>query len=215
MALETLSRNKDLPPAHRAIIAMIERNVQIEARFIDDLLDVTRIAHDKLELAIQSLDVHDMIRQALEVARPDLEAKNQAVTLSLDAPESHIQGDSARLQQIFWNLLKNASKFTPEGGGIQVRTHLRDDDPDGKWLIVEIDDTGIGFDPAIAEKIFEAFAQGGASVTRKYGGLGLGLAISKAAVEAHDGKLSAHSDGPGHGAVFVVELPLRRVTKSE
>jgi two-component system CheB/CheR fusion protein len=214
MALETLSRNKDLPPAHHAILAMIKRNVQIEARFIDDLLDVTRIAHGKLELALESLDVHDMISQALEVARPDLLGKNQTVTLSLEAADCRIEGDPARLQQIFWNLLKNASKFTPEGGAIQVRSRLREDPADGKWLVVEIDDTGIGFEPHIAEKIFEAFAQADSSITRNYGGLGLGLAISKAAVEAHDGRLSAHSDGPGHGAIFLVELPLSSRTKA-
>jgi two-component system CheB/CheR fusion protein len=209
MALETLFRSRELPPAHRSILEMIKRNVQIEARFIDDLLDVTRIAHGKLELAVESLDVHEVIRQAVEVARPDLEAKNQTITLSLADSECRMEGDPARVQQIFWNLLKNASKFTPDGGQIQVRSQLRaTSTAEEKWLVVEIDDTGIGFEPAICEKIFEAFAQGDSSVTRKYGGLGLGLAISKAAVEAHDGKLSAHSDGPGHGAVFSVELPL-------
>ncbi len=216
MALETLFRSKELPPAHRSILEMIKRNVQIEARFIDDLLDVTRIAHGKLELAIESLDVHEVIRQAAEVARPDLETKNQTITLSLADSECRMEGDSARVQQIFWNLLKNASKFTPEGGRIQVRSRLRETSAAGeKWLVVEIDDTGIGFEPAIGEKIFEAFAQGDSSVTRKYGGLGLGLAISKAAVEAHGGRLSAHSDGPGHGAVFTVELPLGPRAKAD
>jgi CheY-like chemotaxis protein len=108
---------------------------------------------------------------------------------------------------VFWNLLKNAVKFTPAGGGITVRSR-RQETPEGPWIAVEFEDTGIGIEPDVLPRLFQGFEQGSRSVTRRFGGLGLGLAISKAIVDLHGGRLSARSEGSGRGAVFIVELPV-------
>jgi two-component system CheB/CheR fusion protein len=180
------------------------RNVQVEARLIDDLLDMSRIAHGKLELVREPLDLHETIRHAVQVALPDFEAKAQPVALRLSARRHELEGDDTRLQQVFWNLLKNASKFTPHKGRISIRTKSN-----GTVLTVTVSDGGIGIEPDALSRIFDPFAQADRAITRKYGGLGLGLAISKAAVETHGGTLRAESDGPGQGATFIVTLPLR------
>ena len=209
MAIEMISRNDGLSDANLDALKMIKRNVQLESRFIDDLLDVTRISNGKLELAVEEADVHEVVRHALDVTGPDIDAKNQILTVSLEATKHRVNGDSCRLQQVFWNLLKNAAKFTPDGGGIKIRSWNEGSTVGAREsLFIEVLDTGIGFEPALGEEIFVPFAQGGAFVTRKFGGLGLGLAISKAVVDAHGGILTAQSSGPGTGAVFRVELPL-------
>ena len=139
----------------------------------------------------------------MEISTPDIKAKNQRLTVALGAQRHQVTGDAARLQQVFWNLLKNASKFTPNGGGISIRSR---NEP-GR-IVIEVTDTGIGFEPEAAERIFDAFAQANEAVAREFGGLGLGLAISKATVDAHGGVLRAESVGREKGATFVVELPL-------
>ena len=204
MAARMLARQKGLPPLVADSVEMIERNVQLEAHFIDDLLDITRITHGKLELVREPIDVHAAVRHAVEIARADMEAKGQPLAVKLEATECRMIGDERRLEQVFWNLLKNASKFTPEGGAIRIATHNR-----GDRIVVEVTDSGIGIEPEAKERIFTAFAQGSQEVTREFGGLGLGLAISKAAVDGHGGSLSAESAGAGKGATFRVELPLR------
>ncbi|RYD80107.1 MAG: sensor histidine kinase [Verrucomicrobiaceae bacterium] len=204
MAVATLRRRKDLPGAMREALDMIQRNIQLEAHFIDDLLDLTRIARDKMELVREPMDIHEAVAHALQVSEPDIVAKNQQVVVTLEAEEHQMVADGRRLQQVIWNLLKNASKFTPEGGSISIHTRN-----EHERIVIEVSDSGIGFAPEAAERIFEAFTQANDKVTREYGGLGLGLAISKATVDAHGGTLSAHSAGPGQGATFRVELPLR------
>jgi two-component system, chemotaxis family, CheB/CheR fusion protein len=139
----------------------------------------------------------------VEISRPDAEAKQQQFTVDLAAKKTKVSGDSARLQQVIWNLLKNASKFTPDGGSIIARTR----NAPGK-IVFEVRDTGIGIEPEVMPRIFDAFAQGGEDVTREFGGLGLGLAIAKATAEAHGGSLRAESAGRGKGSVFTLELPL-------
>ncbi len=203
MAVGTLTRNKNLPPAAQEALQMIQRNVQLEAHFIDDLLDLTRISRGKLELLREPMDLHAAIHAAAEICQPDREAKTQRLELQLAAREFQLPGDFNRLQQVVWNLLKNASKFTPEGGEIRLRTR---NEP-GR-VIIEITDSGIGFDPEDATRIFDAFAQASPEITREFGGLGLGLAISKATVEAHGGRIHAASPGAGQGATFTVELPV-------
>ena len=203
MAVHMLGRNRELPAEAREALEMIERNVQIEAHFIDDLLDLTRIARGRLEIVPEPMDVHQAVRHAVDISAGDLEGKAQGLTVALDAGEHQLQGDATRLQQVFWNLLKNASKFTPERGSIRVASR---NEP-GR-LVVEISDTGIGFEAEVVTRIFDAFTQASAEVTRKFGGLGLGLAISKATVDAHGGTLQARSEGKNRGATFVVSLPL-------
>ena len=203
MALHMLGRNRALPPDAHEALEMIARNVQIEAHFIDDLLDITRITRGRLEIVPEFMDVHQAVRHAVDVSAGDLADKSQSLAVALDAGEHQLEGDAARLQQVFWNLLKNASKFTPAGGSIRVASR---NEP-GR-LIVEVTDTGIGFEAEATERIFDAFTQANEEVAREFGGLGLGLAISKATVDAHGGTLHARSDGKNRGAAFVVSLPL-------
>jgi two-component system CheB/CheR fusion protein len=204
MAVNTIGRVKDLPPLIRDALEMIRRNVQVEAHFIDDLLDLTKISRGKLELVREPMDLHETISRAVEVSASDMESKKQQLTLDLEAGIAQLEGDQMRLQQAFWNLLKNASKFTPERGQIHITSRNEED-----RIIVEVSDTGVGFPPEKAEAIFDPFAQASVAVTREFGGLGLGLAISKAAIEAHGGALRAHSEGANRGAIFTVELPLQ------
>ena len=181
---------------------LIRRNVELEARLIDDLLDITRISHGKLELDLRAADVHDLIHHALDICRPTAQAKGVELSSALEARHHTARADGARIQQVFWNLLNNAIKFTPAGGTVRIGTR---DAADGR-LEVEVADTGMGITPERQGRIFNAFEQGDAQVTREYGGLGLGLAICKALVEAHGGTISASSPGLGQGSVFRVAL---------
>lgn len=203
MAARALSRRKDMPPEASEALTMIERNVQLEAQFIDDLLDVTRISRGKLELNQERIDVHEALRGAIEVSLAEIEGKAQVLQVQLEAERHHVTGDARRLQQVFWNLLKNASKFTPAQGTIRVLSRRN-----GDRILVDLHDTGVGFEASESERIFSAFEQGHESISREFGGLGLGLAIAKATVEAHGGTIRARSDGRGRGATFSVELVL-------
>jgi signal transduction histidine kinase len=179
----------------------IQRQAQIEARLIDDLLDLTRAGSGKLVLKCTRLDLEQPLDAALEILSPDLEAKQ--VFLRRESQHGHaVNGDPMRLQQVFWNLLRNAIKFTPQGGTIGVRIS----DAPGA-VIAQVTDTGIGIEADHIDTIFDAFAQGGADITQKFGGLGLGLAICKAIVTAHGGSIEVSSPGRGKGAVFTVRLP--------
>ena len=205
LATHALNRRRDLPPAVSEALEMIGRNVALEVSFIDEMLDLTRLSRGKLELARAPLDLHEAVRRAVEVSQPDIEAKNQRLTVALDAPASRLDGDFARLQQVFWNLLKNASKFTPEGGEIALRTHASGTPG---WIAAEVTDTGIGMEASELPKVFGAFEQANTDIARDFGGLGLGLSIVKLTVEAHGGTIRADSPGPGRGSVFTVILPL-------
>jgi two-component system CheB/CheR fusion protein len=207
MALFALKLEKRLSARGRESLEMIERNVESETRLIDDLLDVSRIVHGKFDLMLAPMDLHACILRAVEVCEGDLRAKRLRLNQSLDAIHSHFQGDAARLQQVFWNLLKNAAKFTPEGGTITLLS-IDVTGPNGApGICVEVTDTGIGIPPEALPKLFDAFEQGGPDVVRIYGGLGLGLAISNAIVQAHGGQMRAESRGRDQGATFAVRLP--------
>jgi two-component system CheB/CheR fusion protein len=201
--VQMLSRRDELAPAVRQALEVVRRNVKVEAHLVDDLLDLTRIAHGAFEIVRERVDLHRVARDALEVCEHDIRGRQQRLEVSLDAERYHALGDGARLQQVLWNLLKNASKFTPAGGSITLASRNV-----GDRILVSVGDNGIGIEPAELTLIFLAFTQAGDWVAREYGGLGLGLAISKAAVEAHGGTLEASSPGRGHGSTFVVELPL-------
>lgn len=203
LAAQSLLRREDLPARVMESLRMIQRNIATEAHLIDDLLDLTRIARGKLEFLREPLDLHDVIRRALEVTEPDFRAKKQMLAVELCAPWSEVNGDPHRLQQVFWNLLKNASKFTPAGGEIRVLSRRESDS-----IVVRVSDSGRGIEPEALPFIFEPFNQANQAITREFGGLGLGLAISKATVDALGGRIVACSEGEGRGATFVVQLPV-------
>ena len=195
-------------------IETIGRNVQLEARLIDDLLDLTRISNGKLELHLGTVDFHKLIHDTVEICGEEIRSKNIELLLKLDAPRSLVRVDSARLQQVLWNLLKNAVKFTPEGGSISIETtNLEPGDGHSPTLRCHISDTGIGISPEHLESVFNAFDQGSKAITRRFGGLGLGLAISKALVEQHHGVIWATSDGTEKGATFILEIPTAIIHK--
>jgi len=203
VALEILKRNKDLQAPVREALEMIGRNIQIEARIVDDLLDVTRITRGKLEIVREEIDIHEVIKDAVDIVRSDVDGKSQTVAVALGAKESRLWGDKMRLQQMLWNVLKNASKFTPVDGEIAVHTR----NERGR-IVIEVTDNGIGIEAEALARIFDPFEQADESVTREFGGLGLGLAIGKATVDAHGGTMHARSAGQGTGATIAIELPL-------
>jgi PAS domain S-box-containing protein len=203
MTLAGLELDRSLSQDVRDDLAMIRRNVELETRLIDDLLDVTRITHGKLRLHPQPTNVHALIESAVDILRSELRGKRIELTCDLGAADSVVSGDAARLQQVVWNLVKNAIKFAPEGGHVSVRTQ----NPNARTLALEVRDDGIGIEPAALPRLFNAFEQAEQSVTRQFGGLGLGLAISRALVELHGGTIRADSAGRGSGATFTVELP--------
>jgi signal transduction histidine kinase len=199
-ASSMLAHDPTVPDRIREELKIITRNVELEARLIDDLLDVTRISQGKLNLAFETTNVHQLLDSAVRICSSAIQAKNLTVQLELEAIEHRIRADSARLQQIFWNLIQNAVKFTPSDGQIT----LRSSNPRGNWFRLEVIDSGIGINSEALLRIFDPFEQAGGS---GFGGLGLGLTISKAIVELHGGRIFASSAGPDHGARFVIELP--------
>lgn len=206
-AMQTLELDPSLTPDVRETIQMVRRNVELEVKLIDDLLDLTRVSRGKLELNLQPVDTHESIRQVLAICDSDFRGKRLAVTSRLDAHLCTVMADSARLQQILWNLIKNAVKFTEEGGQISVRSRC-----DAKQVTIDVTDTGAGIEPEALTRIFDAFEQGGKAITRQFGGLGLGLAISRSLVEMHQGRLWASSAGANTGATFTVVFPLCKIS---
>ena len=186
-------------PSLKEDIQMVRRNVELEASLIDDLLDVARITGGKLQLHLQLSDAAALFRDALEMVKAESVRKQQEICVELGATNHCVMVDRARIEQVFWNVLKNAQKFTPEGGTISVRSFN-----EGKEKVsFEITDSGKGIEPDLLPKIFEMFQQGAEGPV---GGLGLGLAISKAIIESHGGKIYASSKGSGTGATFTIEL---------
>ena len=186
----------------REALEVVRRNVELEARLIDDLLDVTRISKGKLQLSFETICIHQILQRAYEICRKEIEAKDLEVEFQFRADHTYVEGDPARLQQVFWNLIKNSVKFTPEKGRITIETL----NPAPDKIEARVIDTGIGIEQETIDKIFNAFEQGQADITRRFGGLGLGLAISKALIDAHGGKIQVQSAGKDLGATFSVEL---------
>jgi signal transduction histidine kinase len=200
-------------PADRAThaIAAVERNASALAHIIDDLLDVSRIVAGTLQLAPEPVDLVAVAQSALDAVRPLAATRNVQITFTpgLEALEP-VSGDAGRLQQVIWNLLANAIKFTPAGGTISVGIEQGESD-----LTVRISDTGAGIAPEFLPRLFERFSQADSSSTRRFGGLGLGLSICKSLVEMHGGAIWAASDGEGRGATVSVRLPLAQAGKLE
>jgi signal transduction histidine kinase/CheY-like chemotaxis protein len=202
MAVTALELDDDIPQRLRDDLGMIKRNIELEARLIDDLLDLTRIARGKMQFRFETIDAHEILRRTVEIVRSNITAKKLSLHTDLAAIRHHVRADPARLQQVFWNILKNAVKFTPAGGSIAIRTRTTET----HTILVEIIDSGIGIDPHSLTRIFDAFEHSDMAVSRHFGGLGLGLAISKALIDQHGGKLNAFSEGSGRGATFAVEM---------
>ncbi|HKV06856.1 MAG TPA: ATP-binding protein [Thermoanaerobaculia bacterium] len=208
-----LKGDERLPADVRDHLAMMQRNVELEARLIDDMLDLTRISRGKLELRREVADLKQILDHALETSRARSDGQGLSFFVDLSPGDHRVWADAPRLTQVFWNLLNNAVKFTPEGGTVSVRSRL--EEVPKPHLVVEVSDTGIGIEPAMLENIFDAFNQGERGIARRFGGLGLGLAISKAILELHGGDLTAASDGKDRGALFTVSIPVGEISAHE
>jgi PAS domain S-box-containing protein len=191
-------------PADKAIHAVetIVRNATAQSKIIEDLLDVSRIITGQLRLDVDDVDVNQLVSAAIEVVRPGAEAKGLTFQWLLNPDAGVIKGDAVRLQQILWNLLTNAVKFTPRGGRIHVTLHRED-----SHVTIEVADTGKGIAPEFLQRVFDRFTQHESTNSQRIGGLGLGLAIVKHLAELHGGSVAAHSDGENAGSKFVVKLP--------
>jgi PAS domain S-box-containing protein len=215
-SVQMMENDDDLTPEQRESLELVRRNVELEARLIDDLLDLTRISRGKLDLRFTNVDLHRKLQHVVGMCDQEITDKGLRLMVDLQARHHHVQADAARLQQILWNLLKNATKFTGEGGAITLRTRDMEEaegveGTKGGRVVLTVQDTGIGIEPARLPSIFDAFEQGGKEVTRKFGGLGLGLAISRELTDLHGGVLMAQSEGRGKGAVFTLVLPVSSV----
>ena len=212
LVAEAAASNPSLPERVRSDFALIRKNVALEARLVDDLLDLARVNQGRLQIQRNTCDIHSILRDAVTNVESEMLRKRISLSLDLQAKQHHVLGDSVRLQQIFWNVLNNAARFTPEGGQTGITTNVRIDRPD--TISIRFTDTGIGMSAAELSDIFKPFAQGtrGASEsTRSYKGLGLGLFIARMLTEAHSGQIRAESPGLGHGTTFIIELPLLSV----
>lgn len=200
--------NDAFSPDARELFERIRKNVELEARLIDDLLDLTSISRGKLVLNRQRVPLGDVMADALATVQTEVAAKDITIALDPEPPNPELLADPTRLQQVFWNVLKNAAKFTPARGRITVEIRLADD---ATRVTVVIKDTGIGMTAAEISRIFDAFSQGDharSSSPHRFGGLGLGLAISRSIVELHGGWIQAYSAGPNEGAEFSISLPI-------
>jgi PAS domain S-box-containing protein len=202
------TKNYDEQPRQRAL-ATIERNAVAMAQLIEDLLDMSRVISGKMRLEVQPIEVPLIVEAALDAVRPAATAKSVEVRSLVDATASKILGDPMRIQQVIWNLLNNAVKFTPKGGRVEVVVRRVD-----SAVEIMVADNGQGISPAFLPHVFDPFRQEESGAARTRSGLGLGLAITRQLVELHGGRISAHSDGQGHGATFVVSLPVSVVNAS-
>jgi PAS domain S-box-containing protein len=206
MSLAALELDPQLPEDLQSEVAMLRRNVSIETKLIDDLLDVTSIANGKFRLDVMPTRIHELLRDVTKMVGGDAASRCQKLTLELDAQDDTVAGDPVRLHQVFWNILKNAVKFTPHSGEIGVRTS----NPTPATIAIEVQDGGVGIAAQALPRIFGAFEQADQSMSRQFGGLGIGLTICKAIVDLLGGTIHAESAGPGEGARFRVELPIAR-----
>ena len=207
-------RCTELPNEIKDDFEMIRKHVELEARLIDDMLDLTSITRGKVVLEMRPISLHAVVRDALKTVEIDRMAKRIEMTVELDAREPMVLGDPVRLQQVLWNVIKNAIKFSAAGGTVTVRSRQLQEE--GKW-IVEVADRGIGMLPGEISRAFDAFVQGDHATgggSHRFGGLGLGLAISRKLMELHDGKISATSAGIGQGSTFTIAVPMLRTEQT-
>ncbi|HEX7810969.1 MAG TPA: ATP-binding protein [Burkholderiales bacterium] len=207
---QLLMAGKDDPATVSHAVGVIDRNVRLQTQLIEDLLDMSRIISGKVRLDIQKVDLPEIIGAAIESVQPAAEAKGIRLERSIDSRATLVSGDPGRIQQVLWNLLTNAIKFTEKDGIVRVLVERVDSDVE-----VVVSDTGQGISPEFLPNLFSRFSQADSSIKRKHGGLGLGLSIVKSLVEMHGGTVRASSSGEGQGATFVVRLPLRVLRSSE
>lgn len=205
-----MEQNEDLPTAVRRDFGMIRKNVELEARIIEDLLDLTRISHGQLTLHLAPANVHEVIEDALAILQDDRGRKNIAIVTEFTAAGHHIVGDAVRLQQAFWNVIKNAIKFTSENGKISIRSWN-----EAGRLRISIADTGLGITQEEMPRIFTAFEQGREAAASRFGGLGLGLSITALLIKTHEGRIWAESEGRDRGATFHIDLPVTTPNAAE
>jgi CheY-like chemotaxis protein/two-component sensor histidine kinase len=208
--LHLLREGRLTPEQEKRALETVERSARAQHKLIEDLLDLSRVITGKLRLEVREVALAPVVEAAVESARPAAEARGVALLLDLDPQVGRVLGDPDRLQQIVWNLVSNAVKFTPEGGRVEVRLARA-----GGHAEIAVSDTGEGIAPDFLPHVFERFRQQDSSTTRRHGGLGLGLAIVRHLVELHGGRVRAESAGPGQGATFTVRLPLMQVRDSE
>jgi signal transduction histidine kinase len=209
LAAVTARLELETDPERSAELEMIRRNIELEARLIDDLLDVSRIERGLLHLELELVDLHEVVRKTVEICRDELLVAGLKLDLDLAAARPHVTGDHARLMQIAWNLVHNAAKFTPAGGTLTIRTFNPagdDSSTQDDRLVIEFQDDGQGIEPDMLPRIFEPFEQGRAGIHSRAGGLGLGLSICRSLSEAHGGTLEASSPGQGLGSTFRLVL---------
>jgi signal transduction histidine kinase len=197
-----LRQGKYTPERHARALEIIERSGRAQAKLIEDILDVSRIATGRLRLELRPLDPIPLLEEALDAMRPAAEAKKVALEAALAPGASTVAADPVRLRQVAWNLLSNAVKFTPGGGRVQMRLER-----DASEVRIVVKDTGQGIRAEFLPHVFEPFRQGETTSRRGHGGLGLGLAIVRSVVELHGGRVEARSEGEGRGAEFIITLP--------
>jgi len=202
-----MEQDTTLSESLRTDFASIRKNIELEARLIDDLLDVSRITQGKLLLRQETIDPHRLIDHVVEMLRGDMTAKNIVPTFDLAARPCAVHADPVRLEQVIWNVLRNAVKFTPTTGKIHLQTRKA-----GEAFHLLVTDSGMGITKAEMPRIFNAFSQGDEAMEARFGGVGLGLSICSHLVQEHQGRIWAESAGRGHGATFHVELPLAHET---
>jgi PAS domain S-box-containing protein len=207
--VELLEQKINVNGEFKGTIEIIRRNIELEARLIDDILDLTAIAKGKINLDVGVVDIHATVRGALEIFKTEIAHKKMRIHTNLAAPQHFAQADDSRLMQVFWNVIKNAIKFTPDGGAI----HIESTNEAGK-VLVRVSDNGIGIEPEVLPRIFDSFEQGVRRVQAGHGGLGLGLAISRAIVEAHQGQMEASSPGRNRGTMVTISLTTIAVRSS-
>jgi PAS domain S-box-containing protein len=201
-AVHVLEKVVQVDERHRELLPMIRRNVALEARLIDDLLDLTAIGAGKVNLHRERVDMHQLARAVVDMVQETLRDKDIRLELELEAASPWVLADQARMQQVLWNIIRNAAKFTPQDGRILVRTAT-----EGGEFTLSCTDSGIGIAQDALDRIFDPFEQADAEVSRNFGGLGLGLAIAQGLMQQHGGQIRASSGGRGNGATFSIALP--------
>lgn len=209
-AVHVLERAARVEERHRDLLPMIRRNVALEARLIDDLLDLTAISSGKVNLQRARVDMHQLARAVVAMVDDALQDKQIQVDLALDAAEPFVDADQARMQQVLWNIIRNAIKFTPHGGRVRIASGNL-----AGFFTLSCTDSGIGIARDALPRIFRPFEQADAEVARSYGGLGLGLAIAHGLMAQHGGQIRASSEGRGQGATFTITLPLAAADSQE
>ena len=200
--LEILKRTPEIPLPALKVRDMMDRQLAHMVRLVDDLLDVSRITRDKLEMRTQPITLAEIVDNAVEASRPSIDSAGHTLSIGLPARPVRLEGDLTRLAQVVSNLLNNSAKYTPHGGRIELSAHM-----DGERVVIDVRDNGAGISPEALPQVFDLFSQVDRTRSDAQGGLGIGLWLVKKLVELHHGSIDAHSDGPGRGSTFTVRLP--------